>query len=94
MAKDSAAAVPEKKSLRITEFLLRTREGDVEQGLFSHPSESVARHKRDSLLVAAHEAGRPAPNIELVKRVCAYPLDGNGKPMANGSTCDEAVLTD
>ena len=80
------------KTKTVTEFVLKTGAGDTEQGVFSHASESVVRHKADSLTVAAIEGGRVSPEFTITKRVCSYPLDGEGRPQGVGSKVVETVL--
>lgn len=76
----------------VTEFALVTRQGENTQGHFSHELESVVRAKRDLLVLAAIDNGQAAPDYQIVKRVCRYPLDEEGKAKAEGSTCTATVL--
>lgn len=79
-------------SKTVTEFAVVTRQGESTQGHFSHSVESVVRAKRDQLVLAAFDSGAAAPDFQIVKRVCKYPLDDEGKAKAEGSMCAETVL--
>jgi hypothetical protein len=76
----------------VTEYALVVRDGEKTQGVFSHASKNVVAAKLDQLEIAAAEGGPKAPNYQIVKRVCTYPLDADGQPGTQGSTCAETVL--
>ena len=87
LAAPGAAVAPTERV--ITEHALYDDSGEVEQGLFSHTSESLVRTHAAMLLAGAHANGRPLPDLRLVKRVCTFPLRKDGSMIHDKSTVVE-----
>ena len=51
----------------------------------------IKAHKVDAVR-DAHAAGKSRPEMGITSRTCTYPVDAQGRPQADGSTCDELDL--
>ncbi len=80
---------------QVIEYVLYEGTGDHRQGRFSDADFDVVTHRRTELKLEALKSGRsiPAfPAFSITERVVTYPLDGDGKRQALGSTCEERDL--
>ncbi len=84
--------LPNSHQDQVVEYALYEGAGDDRQGRFSDADLDVVKHRRTELKLEALKAGRSIPAFSITERVVTYPLDGNGKRQALGSTCVETEL--
>jgi len=77
---------------QVIEYVLYEGTGDHRQGRFSDGDLDVVTHRRTELKLEALKSGRSIPLFSISERVVTYPLDGDGKRQALGSTCEERDL--